>query len=66
MSFPFGNMFGAVVEDERVPENQLRLYSRNPVEVVCPCGHKELGIPDVMLINFRREPSKLDWVPAAH
>jgi hypothetical protein len=66
MSFPFGNMFGAVVEDQRVPENQVWFYSKQPVEVLTPLGKSYLREPDAKIVNIGREPSNLDWVSAAH
>jgi hypothetical protein len=66
MSFPFGNMFGAVVEDVNVPEGQVWFYSRKPVAILTPLGQSYLSEPDAKIVNIGREPSKLDWVPAPH
>ena len=61
MSFPF-----PIIEDDRVPANEVWYYSRNPQEVITPDGQRELRTPDAKIVNIGREPSKLDWVPAPH
>jgi hypothetical protein len=41
MSFPFGNMLGMVIEDKRMPKDELWLYTRpHPI-----LGNSRAGTP---------------------
>jgi len=52
--------FGPIIEDDRVPPNEVWMYSHDPIEVIAPCGHKELRKPDHKIVNIGGEDGKTE------
>jgi hypothetical protein len=58
--------FPDVIVDKRVPLNELWMYTKPPMEVILPSGHRQLREPDAKIVNICEPQSKLDWVIAPH